>query len=958
MNNNNESWKHKFFFAQLAHPAFISSLIDNQLQITFVNRRLIELVPEESNRKTVESLFNFLFQNKIIIQNYYSCVENIIKNVNYSAQEKKTIGYLTLSLSKENIEKRNLIYSENIEGLRSNITENNKPLYFDIFSIPQYQHSELTGFQAILPIVNRRRNEYFKFLFESKRNQKLDNAVYGLSHVIGSHQIPDAKNFLGLIADKLMNIDTKTHFHDRAGLKNYYTEQFNNYQLFLSDVMLATHKINQPFSDTIFTGYNASRIKHILLSTFSVISSNQLEALNIIGRGIMDGAAEGAVSFFQNGFDNEEVELPSSTGETYLTIFVMNYLRNLYKHSTSSTYSINFKNNIEYVKDFPGFGNITKRNAYNALFEITEVEDVHLKNDYYQLNIYDESKCNYYNSIKPNIKKLIKKIREDESLIDKVDKDDFKPLKKYCDSLTKQDIRLSNCIELLKQIKEVYPFEYNIEGIDNDEIKDLLKELNPHITNFKSDEELQKLADDLNSYIDDEKEGAYKGLKEMKTLASALIAMPLEEFEVKDLRDKKTSYITKDGRVFPKKIMTYSVDKKRHVIKLSIYLKKKKFASVWVDNKAEFPPECVIALKARGVDLKGKEDDKNLQASYDFVVDINSFSFNRKKTSKYRNFRFIYFENDDIIREVKSNTENIDNSVEHFIDKIKSSWVNNLPEISIHYAGADNLVNKTLENRSKVQDPEKPQINALLSSHFNYFKGEEAEKKWEDWDYIECISSKSGGINIEKAKDRYKQIETICTEVVIFDEVLQNIHHNDVSTDKDPDLDSKTFIETLAKKGIVIPQKPDLKEYFYGESGGNVSDFENIVNGKINDDKLPRYIIIHYSGFEKLIKREYGSCNLEELKAYFTENNLKLNTNNLNKSELEEKLMLNEFKKFAEKYKDKPTYVVYISGKNPANLKNNNILFVNRNTIENIITKQNSKYHLVSLLNSLRFKQL
>jgi len=233
---------------------------------------------------------------------------------------------------------------------------------------------------------------------------------------------------------------------------------------------------------------------------------------------------------------------------------------------------------------------------------------------------------------------------------------------------------------------------------------------------------------------------------------------------------------------------------------------------------------------------------------------------------------------------------------------------------------------------NKIQiDPEIGKVNALIDSHFNFLKSDSSV--WNCFDYIETLSSKGGNTKMKGDLDTntisYKVREAILTNVYIYDEVLQNINHSH-SGKNDPEYQTKSFRETLAKKGIHIPHPDsiDLRNWFTGTDQNDdhtMTLFKEKIEGQIRNCDMC-YVIIHYSGFEKLAQRE--AISIEEA-----------------------------IKSFVTGFKHQSKYIVFTSGKNPSALPDD-ILFINRNSLENLITIKNSKFELISLLNNLRYKSI
>ncbi|MBP6236774.1 MAG: hypothetical protein KA536_11550 [Saprospiraceae bacterium] len=507
----------------------------------------------------------------------------------------------------------------------------------------------------------------------------------------------------------------------------------------------------------------------------------------------------------------------------------------------------------------------------------------------------------------------------------------FRNLKKHSISGTKQKLKEMAILKPFYngtfESRDFYSLDVKIEE-PNEKLKDFywkIRLIEKSRDYLKSPIEdtilLSTKVQELNNYmisLGSEIDGL-AGFKEMRTLASALIAMPLEKYDTsnKGINDVFTDVET--GMVYPAVPFSFSEHKENDSVYLShdFYLRKEKFATIWVDNLYE---DKAMELLKSGIELKQEgKDKKDIQSSSRFVLDLDSGSFNNISTCrKHYNFRFL--------KGIKSEF-NLDNVID-LKNQIKSKWINSyLTEM-----GKIDCISKAIDGEVSVGS--KKEIDGvgkkvLIDSHFGFCLAN--ENVWANYDYIESNSSKALNCSMDNSdkdsSDFYMVREAILTDVYIYDEVLQDIKHGSSPNYNDPELKSKTFRETLLKKGIIIPskEKMDLHDVFTGaESRMNLISFLEYIHESVKDSKVA-YIIIHYSGFQKLAQRD----RIEDI--------------------------AKAMKDFSHEFKKESKYVVFTSGKNPGDLPNN-VLFVDKDSLKNIICNRNSKFELIQLLNNIRFK--
>ena len=192
----------------------------------------------------------------------------------------------------------------------------------------------------------------------------------------------------------------------------------------------------------------------------------------------------------------------------------------------------------------------------------------------------------------------------------------------------------------------------------------------------------------------------------------------------------------------------------------------------------------------------------------------------------------------------------------------------------------------------------------------------------------------------------YLQREALNTQVIIYDEVLME----QMNGKKDADLQSQDLETTLQWKGIYIHKeiclesaKENINTSFTGEGNATIDDLANDIkknyfNENVPKDERYKYIIVHYSGFEKLYKRIKDTASFGEYSNEKDKFNLAFN---------------NFVKQF--NCEENGINIVLCSGKVP-NVLPNNALFIDRQSLKYLIFDISSKIQLTNQLNSLRIK--
>lgn len=710
------------------------------------------------------------------------------------------------------------------------------------------------------------RKKDFKFLLQQKEIEKQNNRNQNLNIV--SYNLSHTYGSHQIpdthfFLSKIFDILNKTDCNRNIVLKEYYTKQFNRYHSFIADLMLATHTLSEKFSDFYFVNYDIKMLFEELTNYFSSCKDYKIDKENFLGRGINDGVASSCLNL---NIDPYQIALPKGElGKTFLIMLISNIFRNLSKHSSSDNFT-SFDKSLNHLE-----------------------------------SIYDNDVEKKENSKKEKVKEFswrkvfLLKVKKSEPDVEELKKD-------YLRVIFTEESRDYSKNPIIEK------------GADGNDV------FVPLCNKVK------ELDEKMNDYSKEDAKTNF-GLKEMRTLASALIGMPLEEFTITS-DDLDKGFIKDDnGNYFPSKLFEYGVDtfNGKEYLTHTIYLRKSKFANVWVKNKKDINSEIISELDNNGMILKECNDEPDIKSNVEFIIDLNSgrFSKDGKKlsTGKHFNFRYVHFDYDSLCTNDNFNAEN-------FKEKIIENWISNVFCDIKTFQYGNNEIEINNEGRIKV----------LIDNHFERIK--EKPDDWSNFQYIETDSSKGGsrmmdyykGGNKNQQKDtRYKVHEAVLTDVFIYDEVIQDVKHSFQNNDMDPELDGKKFRETLEKKGIFIKDKSeqDYQKWFSSNNDENLTleKFKELITLDIETSKFC-YVLIHYSGFKKLVEKEGKSSEL-------------------NKAMIE----------FSKSFKNSNKYVVFISGKNPSDLPKE-VLFANKNSIQNIVQQKNSKYDLVNFLNSLRFKKL
>lgn len=442
------------------------------------------------------------------------------------------------------------------------------------------------------------------------------------------------------------------------------------------------------------------------------------------------------------------------------------------------------------------------------------------------------------------------------------------------------------------------------------------------------------------------------GLLEMRICAAYLIGLPLDEFKYNTKDDIfRTSLRTYPMR-FIEVVKVKSNNNGKYNLSHIFYLRKPKFATIWLKTENEIPKgkwndfEALdFIIKVRNIDEKGTLQNIDFSNPSEFVIGKPKYG----EISKHYNFRVISSE---LISEYK-NPEAIKN-------KIKQIWTNSLAKsvsVLIHHDQESSATTscfsadpdcKDLIKLSEYTEKFKNKEAGIIDDHCEYFNSllvseggtaEAIKYIMKTYGYYEkSTTNNSYNKDLRKAED-YVKIETINTKVCIWDERIKESLETTVADDNfnTDDLYQSSVFEM---KGITLPYdkkntKIDLHQYFYSDNKGEykASTLTQLIADLKRHLTFANYIILHFSGFENIVgrTRKYDECKFPITEAY--------------KDLLEGLELKNE--------KMKSKYLIFTSGKGIPTTLPESCYFIPYTTLKTLVETK-PKINLVSTLNSLR----
>lgn len=423
------------------------------------------------------------------------------------------------------------------------------------------------------------------------------------------------------------------------------------------------------------------------------------------------------------------------------------------------------------------------------------------------------------------------------------------------------------------------------------------------------------------------------GLLEMKIAAAYLIRIPLEEYELLSIEKNKSKVfqLENNTRWFPKDFFQVDIEPSengRQRLYYKFYLLRSKLIGVNLDNANEINHANRKAYAALAI----KSEKSN---NYKYFVDNNEDCL--VKRANFKRLRKSVFLN--LLNKKKDfNEEDID-----FL------WTKDFLTTKNKLNSDNSFPNFVITNESSGIDESK----IVFDDHDKLFlnlKNKSQSNKISELDYYESFNSSQFQEVFNKEsktfKSKYKSqiLEGVYTRVAVLDERIQ-----DLGSKKIERLNDLTQKELWDYKGIFTPSmsfhKSDDFNYTLNDTCQVIS-LEKLMYGKVHnlsrfeilkelisfyaDEYKCDYILLHFSGLEKIVENDAD---------YFDESD-------------SQKRLNQAYKELVSLIKDKPKYLILISGKGtPSNIPKNSY-FLSLNNLEYGLFK--SKFDLVKTLNALR----
>lgn len=775
--------------------------------------------------------------------------------------------------------------------------------------------------QFVEPIVDK---EHYKknkeadiknILLQSNLNAISSVVIYNETHTDGSHTILDAEKFLKAILLQIRNsVNCNCEKCPICNLYRIYDQQTTAYNEQLRLIMATSDALTKGFIGNSYFSYNFQDVLDYWNENyFSDLKQDKVNE-KFLGRGLNDGIANSVLGYSKTKTEKDILLPLGDLGTTAILIILKNIFRNLKKHSRSL---------------------ITKE----------------LHDDYININ----------NGIKEKPIYLL-------------------------------DIRLSG----LSKKSELYQDYYKIECV----------ELSNSFINTDADKILEDLNNEFKKSFDQRDMDSGWGLKEMKIFASFLIGYPLYENiseadaslayseyngvkyprqiikveKVKCGNDNCRACINYKCKECIKRkndcvscleeICTTCKDKNanceecnsaKYHISHEFYVKKPKYATIIRNIEGE-PKDITQPYIDKGFMLKDLED-ANLQSPAHFILGYKGDN-KRPETRKHYNFRVLGEDFniglDDILDEQRN--IGLEKSLRVLKENFENHWIKalELKEYDIYETDNNGKFWNVQSGESKEVDSLDDKSNiAIIDDHLQLIKKkcEESKCPIEIIDYLkkfpyyeeDCNKCKSRQFYKEKnTPPQYLQLESLNFKIGIWDERIQKY----LSETKHNIAKEIKLQELFELKHIYAP-KFDLQKAFYPEDD-SYANVETQTNSELNLNSLIEnlkekpfkecdYIVIHYSGFEKIVERT------EKSDFYSGESNL-------SKQERISKAYMYLIGKEGLDIKGTNRFLVFTSGKSPATLPSNT-LFINFSTLDNLI-KNKTKFELTLALSSLRIQRL
>jgi hypothetical protein len=424
------------------------------------------------------------------------------------------------------------------------------------------------------------------------------------------------------------------------------------------------------------------------------------------------------------------------------------------------------------------------------------------------------------------------------------------------------------------------------------------------------------------------------GLLEMRICAAYLIGLPIEEYQYDE---NETVYQDSQGKKYPMHFI--DVDKVKgengkYYLCHYLYLRKPKFATVWLEKKDyetihnEKNETRLKELSDNGFTIKKIGEEKEHNSPSKFILGDET----SEKTEPHYNFRVL---------DKRISYDLISQDINEIKEAVANEWIqaNAYPIDELFYYDFNNdentlAIKKWNDNQlifeSSYEGPAMPTKNlskvALLDNHFGYFKklvggydgGNVLEYLKSKFSYLENNSSKNESRKAFSEAKKYEVLECLNTSVTIFDERIQKHLLNTEAANSGGWFTLKEINEL---KGIYTADF-SLKEFFYE----SVSTMEELIKHLEESFNKSKYIVLHFSGFEKVVERSELTIDEANIKLY-------------------------------DLTKGKPNYIIFTSGKGIPKTLPKKCFFIPYSTLKVLIEKK-PKFDLITALNSIRLIKL
>jgi hypothetical protein len=407
------------FFNNLVHPAFIA-LIDKNDGSTKISDYTVnnviqdvfngDLSDKQNKIKSLEDILYRIFPNneKLRIE-YIEAAEYINQNTSniVEIEDEDIPVFETIEiiiLKEDDDESRFVIQSKKLEGIKSILSIDGEENFHDLFSILHKVTDKdiQKGFQAVFPMVNKRREEFLRFKIQAVRSALSRVMTRNMSHNIGSHVLSRMVDPVNIDEDEIIS-DSKLHYKSifeseygyykkneiaQNSSKDFYNGLLSTFfsylksrQDFLADVVSGTPKV-QTTKNLIYDIFNGLDKNRLLL--------NRISGLENFNYGFsFEGDLIQKESIQNNLIKYRDIEVAVSNdimGQHAFFIIIENIIRNTAKHGTKLS-----NENFHEIKI-----SVKESKSNSSLYQITIYDNVELEGYCViavnrNLNLYDDT---------------------------------------------------------------------------------------------------------------------------------------------------------------------------------------------------------------------------------------------------------------------------------------------------------------------------------------------------------------------------------------------------------------------------------------------------------------------------------------------------------------------------------------------------------------------------------------